>query len=199
MIAFASSTASALIAAPDGSKFGSIIVAGVSGTAAVVKNLRVSAVLNTVSVQMNPAARYEGPPFSLQLQLPNAPTVDGVQPHSWVYAFDVSSIDGTYIFSIRQNSIAFRSANYKVPMPAIASTEELVMVAPRNPVLLRTSAESPTASADVKAMFLLRDLPAPISSITRQPARRSVTKVGRNDPCPCGSGKKHKKCCGQRT
>ncbi|MEW9701991.1 SEC-C metal-binding domain-containing protein [Paenibacillus sp. SI8] len=22
------------------------------------------------------------------------------------------------------------------------------------------------------------------------------TKVGRNDPCPCGSGKKHKKCCG---
>ncbi|MBC8165881.1 MAG: SEC-C domain-containing protein, partial [Bryobacteraceae bacterium] len=22
------------------------------------------------------------------------------------------------------------------------------------------------------------------------------TRVGRNDPCPCGSGKKHKKCCG---
>ena len=21
-------------------------------------------------------------------------------------------------------------------------------------------------------------------------------KIGRNDPCPCGSGKKHKKCCG---
>lgn len=25
----------------------------------------------------------------------------------------------------------------------------------------------------------------------------SVTKVGRNDPCPCGSGKKYKKCCGR--
>jgi len=24
-----------------------------------------------------------------------------------------------------------------------------------------------------------------------------VSKVGRNDPCPCGSGRKHKKCCGQ--
>ena len=24
----------------------------------------------------------------------------------------------------------------------------------------------------------------------------TVTKIGRNDPCPCGSGKKHKKCCG---
>ena len=24
---------------------------------------------------------------------------------------------------------------------------------------------------------------------------RATPKVGRNDPCPCGSGKKHKKCC----
>lgn len=24
----------------------------------------------------------------------------------------------------------------------------------------------------------------------------NVEKVGRNDPCPCGSGKKYKKCCG---
>jgi preprotein translocase subunit SecA len=29
-----------------------------------------------------------------------------------------------------------------------------------------------------------------------QPVRRDVPKVGRNDPCPCGSGKKYKKCCG---
>jgi len=27
--------------------------------------------------------------------------------------------------------------------------------------------------------------------------RREEPKVGRNDPCPCGSGKKHKKCCGK--
>ncbi|MBT3199276.1 MAG: preprotein translocase subunit SecA [Phycisphaerales bacterium] len=26
---------------------------------------------------------------------------------------------------------------------------------------------------------------------------RDIPKVGRNDPCPCGSGKKYKKCCGQ--
>jgi len=30
----------------------------------------------------------------------------------------------------------------------------------------------------------------------RQPVKRSQPKVGRNDPCPCGSGKKYKKCCG---
>ncbi len=29
------------------------------------------------------------------------------------------------------------------------------------------------------------------------PMRRTGPKVGRNDPCPCGSGKKYKRCCGQ--
>jgi preprotein translocase subunit SecA len=31
----------------------------------------------------------------------------------------------------------------------------------------------------------------------KQPLRREAPKVGRNDPCPCGSGKKYKKCHGQ--
>ncbi|MFZ5452958.1 MAG: preprotein translocase subunit SecA [Thermodesulfobacteriota bacterium] len=30
-----------------------------------------------------------------------------------------------------------------------------------------------------------------------QPQERQQKKVGRNDPCPCGSGKKYKKCCGK--
>jgi preprotein translocase subunit SecA len=30
----------------------------------------------------------------------------------------------------------------------------------------------------------------------KQPARKD-NRVGRNDPCPCGSGKKYKKCCGR--
>jgi SEC-C motif-containing protein len=32
--------------------------------------------------------------------------------------------------------------------------------------------------------------------INPQGPQRFVNKVGRNDPCPCGSGKKAKKCCG---
>ncbi len=35
------------------------------------------------------------------------------------------------------------------------------------------------------------DTPASIT------VKRETAKVGRNDPCPCGSGKKYKKCCGQ--
>ena len=30
-----------------------------------------------------------------------------------------------------------------------------------------------------------------------EPTRRDEEKTGRNEPCPCGSGKKYKKCCGQ--
>jgi preprotein translocase subunit SecA len=30
-----------------------------------------------------------------------------------------------------------------------------------------------------------------------QPARREGPKIGRNDPCPCGSGLKFKKCHGE--
>jgi len=29
-----------------------------------------------------------------------------------------------------------------------------------------------------------------------KPVRKTTKKPGRNDPCPCGSGKKYKKCCG---
>ena len=32
---------------------------------------------------------------------------------------------------------------------------------------------------------------------SRQPVKRKNNKVGRNQPCPCGSGKKYKKCCGK--
>jgi hypothetical protein len=47
-----------------------------------------------------------------------------------------------------------------------------------------------------------RERPKDVSSLDAMPARglapirRTGPKVGRNDPCPCGSGKKYKKCCG---
>jgi preprotein translocase subunit SecA len=35
-------------------------------------------------------------------------------------------------------------------------------------------------------------LPPPV-----QPIHKGDKEIGRNDPCPCGSGKKYKKCCGK--
>ena len=33
--------------------------------------------------------------------------------------------------------------------------------------------------------------------VAEKPLVREEPKTGRNDPCPCGSGKKYKKCCGK--
>jgi hypothetical protein len=30
-----------------------------------------------------------------------------------------------------------------------------------------------------------------------KPVKRPGSRIGRNDPCPCGSGRKYKKCCGK--
>ena len=37
----------------------------------------------------------------------------------------------------------------------------------------------------------------PQEVVRQPPVLRSGRKIGRNDPCPCGSGKKYKKCCGR--
>ncbi|MBN1653922.1 MAG: UPF0149 family protein [Deltaproteobacteria bacterium] len=39
-----------------------------------------------------------------------------------------------------------------------------------------------------------RDLAIAAAAAAQKP--RTKTRVGRNEPCPCGSGKKYKKCCG---
>ena len=35
-----------------------------------------------------------------------------------------------------------------------------------------------------------------VSWAVRESTRRAARKVGRNEPCPCGSGRKYKRCCG---
>ena len=35
--------------------------------------------------------------------------------------------------------------------------------------------------------------------LSDKPTFRRMPKIGRNDPCPCGSGKKFKQCCGNTT
>jgi uncharacterized protein len=37
---------------------------------------------------------------------------------------------------------------------------------------------------------------APLRKSAVSTVKHDVPQPGRNDPCPCGSGKKYKKCCG---
>ena len=47
-----------------------------------------------------------------------------------------------------------------------------------------------------QAVAVVNDAPPSGGTTIHSPARSA--KVGRNDSCPCGSGKKHKKCCGKQ-
>ena len=54
----------------------------------------------------------------------------------------------------------------------------------------------------VKRTKVTGDGEAKLEGAPEEQSRGSVTlkksdKVGRNDPCPCGSGKKYKNCCGK--
>lgn len=65
-------------------------------------------------------------------------------------------------------------------------------------ILYRIQISEPQKIADLqqpeeqKLVFSSGDEPA-----KKNPVKRAQKKVGRNAPCPCGSGKKYKKCCGR--
>jgi preprotein translocase subunit SecA len=43
------------------------------------------------------------------------------------------------------------------------------------------------------------DVALATAAVKKRPVTRAATKVGRNEPCPCGSGKKYKHCHGKLT
>jgi preprotein translocase subunit SecA len=53
-----------------------------------------------------------------------------------------------------------------------------------------------TAASDGGAGDMPGQTDVPERGDRQETVRRSQPKVGRNDPCPCGSGKKYKNCCG---
>ena len=59
-----------------------------------------------------------------------------------------------------------------------------------------------SAAAGVVAIYHYFEAERLLDARTRAAARtfrRGAPKVGRNDKCPCGSGKKFKHCCGKVT
>src|SRR5690606_38708146 len=55
-------------------------------------------------------------------------------------------------------------------------------------------AASAAESADPEAIALAVQHAPQAEEAGQQPVRRFGQKIGRNDPCPCGSGKKYKQC-----
>ncbi len=71
------------------------------------------------------------------------------------------------------------------------------MVAEIRDETIRTVFRVQVKSQPVRREQLARPIDTPAEG-GDAPARRSGKKIGRNDPCPCGSGKKYKNCCMNR-
>ena len=81
------------------------------------------------------------------------------------------------------------------------------LVSKANPLILRVADESKAEQIaeigfEKDWQFILGIEPDQEEDLTdlerklNPPVRHEVRKIGRNEPCTCGSGKKFKKCCG---
>ncbi|MGQ0645372.1 MAG: preprotein translocase subunit SecA [Elusimicrobiota bacterium] len=80
------------------------------------------------------------------------------------------------------------------PVPAAAGPRPMRAEKPA-PLIAPTQSGISTGAGAPAAPPLV--VPARLGNGAEKPALPDVKKIGRNDPCPCGSGKKHKKCCGK--
>jgi SEC-C motif-containing protein len=66
-----------------------------------------------------------------------------------------------------------------------------------NPELIAERQREKAESKEERLYWGMEDKSVPSGyTVTAEGVIRGLEKVGRNDPCPCGSGKKYKKCCG---
>ncbi len=99
--------------------------------------------------------------------------------------------------------IEFKRESYRLFQELLARIEEQIVNYLIKPKLKLESAKSKAEAEAERSLGQLVYQHAPVEALQpatesapkRQP-RRVTAKVGRNDPCPCGSGKKFKKCCG---
>ena len=75
-----------------------------------------------------------------------------------------------------------------------AGSEGLLRSLPQN--LIQADIPGLSARPEPVAAPVVENGEEPVPKI-ELPIRREVPKVGRNEPCPCGSGKKFKNCCGR--
>ncbi len=90
--------------------------------------------------------------------------------------------------------IVYKKEGFEMFQDMIARVKkEVLEILFRIQVEKRESIETLSRPKEQKMVFSGSDAGAE----KKKPVQRASMKIGRNDPCSCGSGKKYKKCCGQ--
>jgi preprotein translocase subunit SecA len=95
----------------------------------------------------------------------------------------------------------FEELEYKINADSVQRLFRIQLTAPEAAPVRRRPLARPLQmgrGAGPAPLQSAADGGGPIQPAEARPVtiRREAPKVGRNDPCPCGSGKKYKKCCG---
>ncbi len=101
-----------------------------------------------------------------------------------------------------QTLLHLEAPQISAPLPTVDEPDEQALsfrhpdAASMTPDEPQTDSQSPRVSEDGMIYHGSRGSGETVEKAPQQTARRTADKVGRNDPCPCGSGKKYKKCHG---
>jgi len=111
----------------------------------------------------------------------------------WVAGFEFAASILPGLYALDDDAVATTLTRLYRFLPAEGAEEEATVA------LLARERPLPTLDAAIEELIVcvaeLYDLTAP-ARYQVETVRRAAPKVGRNDPCPCGSGRKYKVCHG---
>jgi len=116
----------------------------------------------------------------------------GLRKEGWAPLLDDEENSGSIV-------PIFALANELNPDPTLRPYNEPISAELREKLIVHAAAAVVQIYHYFEAQRLLPELTFDDNSIPSSLYRRVAPKVGRNDPCPCGSGKKFKQCCGKQT
>lgn len=112
----------------------------------------------------------------------------------YVYGSQIGDVDwfeaaGEFAHDLSEKMEVFFLLNGMLKEDTLKNKEPWLSAKEEKKLLVQAQEDMPET---VGALYRFwRSLNAPVATL-----RREAPKVGRNDPCPCGSGKKFKQCCG---
>jgi uncharacterized protein len=114
----------------------------------------------------------------------------------YVYGSQISGTDwfeaaGEFAHDLSEKMEVFFLLNGMLKEDTLKSNEPWLSAKEEKKLLAQAQNDMPETVGAIYRFW--RNMSIPISTV-----RRDSPKVGRNDPCPCGSGKKFKQCCGEK-
>jgi preprotein translocase subunit SecA len=94
--------------------------------------------------------------------------------------------------------VEFKREAHRLFQEMLVRSEEQVMRVLLSPRLMVRVEGRPAASTSTAAPVGASSTTSTRPAAKSPSATKPQTRVGRNDPCPCGSGKKYKHCCGKK-